>query len=51
MYKEPGVWRKLIWFVLIMTLGNIAMSVYVLIQLMCVDRRKGVESILLRDPG
>ncbi len=32
-YKERGLLRKLIWFVLIMTLGNIAMSVYVLIQL------------------
>jgi 4-hydroxybenzoate polyprenyltransferase len=48
-YKEPGVWRKLIWFVLIMTLGNIAMSAYVLIQLVRVDRTKGIESILLRD--
>ncbi len=32
-YKEPGIWRKLLWFVLIMTLGNIAMSIYCLIQL------------------
>lgn len=49
-YKEPGIWRKVIWFVLIMTLGNIAMSAYVLIQLVRVDRTKGIESILLRDP-
>ena len=49
-YKEPGIWRKLIWFVLIMTLGNIAMSAYVLIQLVRVDRTKGIESILLRNP-
>ena len=48
-YKEPGIWRKVIWFVLIMTLGNIAMSAYVLIQLVRVDRTKGIESILLRD--
>ncbi len=26
-YQESGLWRKLPWFVLIMTLGNIAMSV------------------------
>ena len=32
-YKETGFWRKAVWFVLIMTLGNIAMSIYMLIQL------------------
>lgn len=32
-YKEAGLARKVIWFVLIMGLGNIAMSFYVLIQL------------------
>ncbi len=32
-YKEPSLWRKALWFVLIMALGNIAMAVYVLIQL------------------
>ena len=47
-YKEPGIPRKLIWFVLIMTLGNIAMSIYVLIQIFGADRKKGIESILLR---
>ena len=50
-YKETAIWKRLIWFLLIMTLGNIAMSVYVLIQLVRVDRRKGIESILLRDPS
>ena len=49
-YKERGVWRKVTWFVLIMTLGNIAMSVYVLIQLLRSDHRVGFESMLLRDP-
>lgn len=48
-YKEPGVWRKLIWFLLIMTLGNIAMSVYVLIQLVRADHEQGIGSILLSD--
>ncbi len=33
-YKEPGVARKALWFVLIMGLGNIAMSFYVLMQLL-----------------
>jgi hypothetical protein len=32
-YKEPGIARKVLWFVLIMGLGNIAMSFYVLLQL------------------
>ncbi len=32
-YKEPGIARKAIWFVLIMGLGNISMSFYVLMQL------------------
>ena len=49
-YKESGMGRKLIWFVLIMTLGNIAMSIYVLIQLFRADPTKGFESVLLRDP-
>lgn len=29
-YKETRAWKKLVWFVLIMTLGNIAMSIYVI---------------------
>ncbi len=32
-YKERGWARKVIWFVLVMGLGNIAMSAYVLLQL------------------
>lgn len=47
-YKERGVARKLIWFVLIMALGNIAMSLYVLMQLLKWDRTRGLESVLLR---
>ena len=47
-YKESTTWGRLLWFILIMTLGNIAMSVYMLIQLARWDRGVGVESILLR---
>ena len=47
-YKESGVVKKATWFVLIMTLGNIAMSIYVLIQVFRADPSKGIESILLR---
>jgi hypothetical protein len=32
-WREPSLGVKVVWFVLIMTLGNIAMSLYVLIQL------------------
>jgi len=32
-YKERSVWARTLWFLLIMGLGNIAMSFYVLIQL------------------
>ena len=32
-WKESKNWIRLLWFILIMALGNIAMSLYVLIQL------------------
>lgn len=47
-YKERGPLFRVIWFVLIMTLGNIAMSIYVLIQLWKWNPVTGVEGILLR---
>ena len=47
-YKERAIWRRVVWFVLIMTLGNIAMSIYMLIQLRRWDASRGVESLLLR---
>jgi hypothetical protein len=50
-YKEKTLVRRLFWLVVIMTLGNIAMSIYVLNQLVRIDRLGGLESILLRNPG
>ena len=47
-YKESCTWQRVLWFALIMTLGNIAMSVYVLIQLWRWDPHNGVEHLLLR---
>jgi hypothetical protein len=47
-YKEPGVFRKLAWFVLIMSLGNIAMASYMLWQLWRADRFSSPVNILLR---
>ncbi len=32
-YKENSLWKSVVWLVLILGLGNIAMSFYVLIQL------------------
>lgn len=50
-YKEARVSNKLLWFVLVMTLGNIATSIYMLIQLRGWDAKRGAASLLLRaDP-
>ena len=46
-FREKGSWRKLLWFVLIMSLGNIAMSVYVLLQLRSWQPSLGFERLLL----
>ena len=50
-FKEPGLLRKALWFVLIMCLGNIAMSSYVLWQLFRLKPGEPVSAILLRRPA
>jgi hypothetical protein len=45
-YKERKIWARIFWFVAIMSLGNIAMSLYVLIQLMRLPRNEPIEVIL-----
>lgn len=47
-YRERSGIARVVWFVLIMLLGNIAMSLYVLIQLFGVPRDARIEDILLR---
>lgn len=47
-YKERGILSRVLWFLLIMCLGNIAMSLYVLIQLFRIKPDEGAESILAR---
>ena len=47
-YKETGGAARLVWFVLIMGLGNIAMSSYVLIQLFRLRPEQPASDILLR---
>jgi hypothetical protein len=47
-YKERTIWTRILWFVLIMGLGNIAMSLYVSLQLIRLRTDEPVECILWR---
>jgi len=47
-YKESTLWSRLLWLVLILALGNIAMSLYVLIQLFRLKPDQPVEALLRR---
>ena len=47
-YKEREIRARILWFVLIMGLGNIAMSLYVFIQLMRLRGDEPAETILWR---
>ena len=47
-YKETNWGARMVWFVLIMGLGNIAMSSYVLIQLFKLQPEQAVSDMLLR---
>ena len=49
-YKEPTWGRRILWFVLVMTLGNIAIAIYLLIQLSRLPASATVEDLLLREP-
>lgn len=46
-YKEQSLWGRLVWFVLIMCLGNIATASYVLVQLVKLPRGASFSSLLL----
>lgn len=48
-YKERKASSRLAWFVLIMCLGNIAMSVYMLMQLIGLPRNASLQTVLLRN--
>jgi hypothetical protein len=45
-YKENTLWSRLLWLALILGLGNIAMSLYVLIQLFRLKPDQSVGAIL-----
>jgi hypothetical protein len=50
-YKERKMRARILWFLLTMSLGNIAMSLYVLIQLFRLKANQRAESILWRQPA
>jgi hypothetical protein len=47
-YKESGFLARFVWLVLILTLGNIAMASYVLLQLGRLPEGADIEDLLLR---
>ena len=47
-YKEPSGAAKMIWFILIMLLGNLAMSAYMLILLFKLPTDAAADRLLLR---
>ena len=47
-YRERGVAPRVVWLVLIMTFGNIAMAAYVLLQLRTLRPGDGIEHLLAR---
>ena len=47
-WKERAVAGRALWFVLIMALGNIAMSIYVLRELLRLPREASLEDLLRR---
>ena len=50
-YKEVQLWRKLLWFALIMLLGNLAISAYMLLELYRLQDGDTVETLLTRRNG
>ncbi len=44
-WRERSTGARVLWFVLVMTLGNIAMSLYVLIQLFQLKADEGVSGL------
>ena len=45
-WREQSVAKSILWFVLIMTLGNIAMAGYLLVQLRRWQPAEGIDSLL-----
>lgn len=50
-HKEASIPRSLLWLLLLLALGNLAMAAYVLVQLARLKPGEGMEALLLRkDP-
>ena len=47
-YKETSAFARIIWLLAILTLGNIAMASYMLIQLFRLPANAKIEALLLR---
>lgn len=47
-WREKSTTKGVLWFVLIMALGNLAMAGYILLQLRHLHAGDGVEALLLR---
>ena len=47
-YKETTLWARVLWLVLILGLGNIGMSLYVLIKLFHLKPDQPAEALLYR---
>ena len=47
-YKETTLWARVLWLVLILGLGNIGMSLYVLIKLFQLKPDQPAEALLYR---
>ena len=50
-YKEQQVWRKVLWFVLIICLGNLAMASYMLIELFKLGEDESFTTLLTQQNG
>ena len=47
-FKESTMVARIVWLILILALGNIAMSAYMLIQLFRLKPDEGMQALLLR---
>ena len=50
-YKELRLWRRMIWFALIMLLGNLAIPAYMLLELYKLQVGDTIETLLTRRNG
>jgi hypothetical protein len=50
-YKELRLWRKVVWFALIMLLGNLAIPAYMLLELSKLKVGDTIETLLTRRNG